>query len=194
VALTPDGRRTAAGSRDGTVHLWALDQPGGPRRDLVGHAGTVTGVAFVPDGSAVLSVGLDGTLRQWDSETGAGEVLLHGRAGAIRAVACAIGTGSAAVAGDRLLLLTRDGQVSKLAGHEGGTLCVAFSGDGTLLASGGRDGVVRLWRPSDDTAMTTVEGHVGPVRAVAVSSDGRFVYSGGADGTLRRWPVRLVRG
>ena len=82
--LTATVRKVAAGARDGTAHVWTLDQPNLPRRVLTGHAGTVTGVAFVPDGSAVLTVGLDGTLNIWDLDTGKGERVLIGDAGAIR--------------------------------------------------------------------------------------------------------------
>ena len=192
VALSFDGRKVAAGDRDGMVHLWTLDPPGVRPLALPGHAGTVTGVTFAGDGAVVLSVGLDGTLRQWDAASALGEVLLLGDAGAIRAIACARTTGCLALAGDRLVLRDPDGAVRTLAGHEGGSLCVAFSGDGSLLASGGRDKAVRIWRTADGTEAATFEGHDGPVRAVAFSPDRRAVYSGGADGTLRRWPVRLV--
>jgi serine/threonine protein kinase len=192
VALSFDGRRVAAGARDGMVHVWTLDPPNTPRRVMTGHAGTVTGVAFVPDDTAVLSVGLDGTLYVWDLATGKGERVLMGDAGAIRAVACSRKTGCVAVAGDRLVLVAPDGPDRTLAGHEGGTLCVAFSGDGAFLASGGRDQMVRIWRTADGTEAAVFDGHVGPVRAVGVSPDRRFIYSGGADGTIRRWPVRLI--
>lgn len=189
VAIAPDGRKVAAGSRNGTVHLWTLDPPGTPPQTLLGHTGTVTGVAFTPDGSSFLSGGVDGKLRQWDVETGQEEELMKGGAGSLQALACAKADGSLALAGDALLLRRPDGSVAALSGHQGGTLCVAFSAEGTLLASGGRDGVVRLWRTSDGGELASFEGHVGPVRAVAFGPNRRFVYSGGADGTLRRWAV-----
>ena len=37
------------------------------------------------------------------------------------------------------------GAVAELAGHTDSVACLAFSGDGTLLASGGMDGRVRVW-------------------------------------------------
>jgi WD40 repeat protein len=188
VALTPNGRRAAAGSREGTVYVWALDRAGTGPLALTGHAGTVTGVAFTADGMAILSVGLDGTLRHWTGKFRGGQVLLHGSAGAIQALACADEV--VALAGDRLVLYRPDDELRALTGHEGGTTCVAFTADGKTLVSGGRDGVVRVWRTSDGAAVGAFEGHAGSVRAVAVSADGRLAYSGGSDGTLRRWPVR----
>jgi tRNA A-37 threonylcarbamoyl transferase component Bud32 len=192
IALTPDGRRIAAGGRDGTVHVWIMDPPGTPPLALAGHVGTVTGVAFAPDGSAIHSVGLDGTLRRWDLATGEGEELVRGDAGAVRAVAVSKADESVALAGDRLILRHPDGELLTLDGHTGGALSVAFSGDGTFLVSGGSDGVVRLWRTADGSELASFEGHEGSVRAVAFSPDRRLVYSAGNDGTLRRWPARAV--
>jgi WD40 repeat protein len=192
VALSPDARRVAAGTRGGTVHLWTLDPPNTPPRAVTPHVGPVGGVGFCPDGSAVLSGGRDGTLVRWDVETSRGERLMRGEAGPVRAVACARTTGAVAVAGEHLILRQPDGSALTLSGPEGGTHCVAFSPDGSLLVSGGADGAVRLWRTDDGVELAKFDGHSGPVRAVAISPDRRFVFSGGADGTLRRWPARVA--
>jgi hypothetical protein len=193
VALSPDARKVAAGDRAGTVHVWTLDPPGAPKLTLRGHAGAVNGLTFTADGAAVLSVRHDGTLRRWDVETGKFDGGLPADAGAVWAVAAGAspdaGGGRVAVAGDRLRLYQSDGSVRTLDGHAGGARCVAFSANGALVASGGADGAVRLWRASDGQELACFTGHDGPVRAVAVSPDHRFVYSGGSDGRLRRWAV-----
>jgi eukaryotic-like serine/threonine-protein kinase len=195
LALTPDGRKVVAGARDGMVHVWTLDPPDTPTLSLRGHTGPVTGIAFSPDGVAVISGGLDGALRLWDLEARRKEELLSsGESGAVRAVACSAANGYVALAADRLRLLRSDDGLATLDGHDGPVLCVAFSADGGLLASGGTDGTVRLWRTSDGKELATLRGHEGPVRAIAVSPDRRFAYSGGADGTIRRWPIRVIVG
>ena len=45
------------------MRLWDLE--GGGSRGLVGHEGAVIGVAFSPDGQRVVSLGSEGTARQW---------------------------------------------------------------------------------------------------------------------------------
>ena len=79
----------------------------------------------------------------------------------------------------------------KLAGHGGAVLCTGVSADGSMVASGGADGTVKVWDTAEGNLLTTFTGHVGPVRAVAFGPDGGVVYSGGEDGTLRRWPVAV---
>jgi WD40 repeat protein len=70
VAVSPDGRRAASASMDGTVRIWDLDTSAEIRR-FEGHRGFwVTVAAFLPDGHRVLSGGTDCHLRLWDLDTG----------------------------------------------------------------------------------------------------------------------------
>ena len=64
---------------------------------------------------------------------------------------------------------------------------IAFNPDGSLLASGSGDNVVRLWIPDTETLQATLHGHTASVLSVAFSSDGSLLASGSADGTVRLW-------
>jgi hypothetical protein len=58
---------------------------------------------------------------------------------------------------------------------------VAFSPAGDLLASGGDDASVRLWRVADGAPVNTLTGGSDHIYSVAFSHDGRWLASGGRE-------------
>lgn len=68
--FSPDGRRLATGSTDGTICVWDTET-GTLRRTFGGHIGQIWKIAYLPDNVTLISVGEDGFLRKWDTETGA---------------------------------------------------------------------------------------------------------------------------
>ncbi len=193
VAVSPDGKGIAAASADKMVWLW-VREPGLPLAPVCikGHTGAVTAVAFVTSDS-LLSSSTDGTVRQWDTKTGKTKGTLPAPVGPISALAFA--AKRVAVAGrDGLALRQAHTAVfQKLSGHEGAVLCCALSLDGKLLASGGADYTVRVYRAEDGLQLAAYSGHDKSVRAVAFSPSGDALYSGGEDGTVRRWPVPKMK-
>jgi len=66
---------------------------------------------------------------------------------------------------------------------------VSFSPDGRFLASGGEDGVVRMWDIESGREVRRME-HGEWVSGVSFSPDGRFLASGGEDGAIWIWRVK----
>ena len=76
-----------------------------------------------------------------------------------------------------------------LTSSTGAMNAVAIAPDGTWLATGGSDGMVRIWDPATGQQRTRLTGHAGPVYAVAVAPDGTWLATGGSDGTVRIWDL-----
>ena len=72
-------------------------------------------------------------------------------------------------------------------GWTGFVLSVAYSPDGSVLASGLQDGTVRLWDASTGGFIATLAGHTDRVTAVAYSPRDDTIASGSWDNTVRLW-------
>ncbi|WP_034088893.1 WD40 repeat domain-containing protein [Streptacidiphilus albus] len=81
-----------------------------------------------------------------------------------------------------------------LVGHTDAVISVAFSGDGTTLATGGADGTVRLWDTGTGAAVDTFSDHSSAVSSVAFLLDGGLLASGCADGSVQLWNLVICAG
>ncbi|KAJ8067044.1 hypothetical protein OCU04_004424 [Sclerotinia nivalis] len=74
-----------------------------------------------------------------------------------------------------------------LEGHSGLVWSIAFSPDGTKVASGSNDKTIRLWDTATGESLQTFENHSSSVHSIAFSPDGTKVASGSIDLTIRLW-------
>ena len=78
-------------------------------------------------------------------------------------------------------------ELRTLTGHNNFVGRLAFSRDGSLLASGGSDSTIKLWDLGSGRELRTLKGHTGSIAGLDFSADGRFVVSGSEDGSARLW-------
>src|SRR5689334_13818425 len=77
-----------------------------------------------------------------------------------------------------------------LHGHTTIVASVAFTADGTTLASGGCDGMVKLWDVKTGKELATLQGGGGDhVYAVAFSPDSKTLAVGRQTGPVELWDV-----
>ena len=77
-----------------------------------------------------------------------------------------------------------------LIGHTNQVDSVAFSPDGTRIASGSGDTTLRLWDAHNGLPVgPPMTAHLDTAFGVAFSPDGKRIITGSADSTLRLWPA-----
>jgi cytochrome c len=184
LALSPDGRRLASASWDGTARVTQLAD--GAASVLEGHKGPLAGAAFAPDGGLV-TTGHDATLRFWPAD-GTTPLIRQLDAPLAGVAVAPDGEIVAAGADGRLRLFGPD--LSERASLEIAPVplvALALSPDAGTIAAGGLRGQTPLVDRASRSIRAVLVGPGLPVWSLAFSPDGKELYSGGADRLVRRW-------
>jgi WD40 repeat protein len=189
VCWSPDGKRLASASEDGTVKVWD-GRTGQEQLTLKGHQAWVFGVCFSPDGKRLASASWDRTVKVWDGQTGQEQLTLRGHTQFVYSVCFSPdGKRLASASGDRPVKVW-DAQTGQqqltLQGHTNGVVSVCFSPDGHCLATASADQTVKVWDAQTGQQQLTLQGHTG-VASVCFSPDGKRLATAFWDGTVKVW-------
>lgn len=197
VAFSPDGHTVATGNRivrgseqvrsGGELRLWD-PATGKPHRPPAAHTDAVRALAFHPSGKVLLT-GCDDTVgRYWVLDTGA-------RYGPLLSHPCPVT--AVAFSSDGRLALTGGGMTARLGGGQDGAWlwdvttgsclagplphpdvvdAVAFRPGGGGVATGGRDGRVRVWSLATSQPRVEIQRQR-PFQRVSFSADGTRIMT-----------------
>ncbi|KAH7926145.1 WD40 repeat-like protein [Leucogyrophana mollusca] len=173
VAIDGTGSYVAAGSLDGVVRVWDIQQgtpdsttAAEPIQLLRGHDDGVYGVQFVdvtgygaPIG--LVSASLDRSLKCWEMR----------------------------ISGENEGTCTKS-----FTGHKDCVLATSIIqvGREQRVASSSRDGTVRVWDLKTGLAQFMIQGHKNTVTTVDFSKDGKLLASGSGDREVRIWSYSIV--
>ncbi|RKU10390.1 hypothetical protein C6503_19965 [Candidatus Poribacteria bacterium] len=202
-ALTPSGGKLAVfrdfqhGKRNEKLTVWDIAS-GEPLCTITDVSWQDIILAFASDGKTFATSG-EKTTYLWNTYTGEQIVTLN-----IPAYSGAFAPDSKTLAiGEKnnnksisLWNLARQERIATLKGHEYMIYQLAFSPDGTILASGDAGGVIRLWELPIGKHLTTFKSPAGYINKLAFAPDGKTLAStnGGSNfrspvGTILLWNV-----
>ncbi len=194
VAFSPDGKLLAAsGGRD--VTLWQV-QSGThiATWEDSGTAADIIDVAYSPNGLLVASIETLGDVSLWNVRTGARQILTdHYRFGSSVAFSpdgLTLASSSWDSEAEIHLWDVKTGlETTTLKIQANLNVALAFSPDGTLLATGDNDGNLTLWDVKTGVARAILKGHRSAIHSLAFNTNGSVLVSGSSDGTVRLWAI-----
>lgn len=193
--VSPDGRSVATGSLDGTVRLWDSETGDELTSAAVGRPGSSVDIQWSSDGSRLWVASLP-LLAQRDVPTL--ELVAESIVNVEESfcAAAASPTGDAFVVGPfegARLISDAGGQSTELIGHSAAVCEVAFSPDGSLIATGSDDATARIWDRTG-TPVASLLGHGGGVSSVTFDPAGTQLLTASFDGEARLWDIRHPTG
>jgi len=193
VAISSDGAFALSASWDGTLRLWDL-HTGNTTRRFIGHTKDVLSVAFSADNRQIVSGSRDKTINLWNTLGQLKFTITED--GHTEWVSCVrfspnLNTPLIVSAGwDKLVKvwnLTTCKLRTNLIGHTGYVNTVTVSPDGSLCASGGKDGTAMLWDLNEGRHLSSLDA--GDIIHALCFSPNRYWLCAATASTIKIWDL-----
>jgi guanine nucleotide-binding protein subunit beta-2-like 1 protein len=193
IVLSSDGQFALSGSWDSTLRLWDLTM-GTTTRRFVGHTKDVLSVAFSADNRQIVSGSRDRTIKLWNTlgvckytiqEDGHSEWISCVRFSPTNTNPIIVSAGW-----DKLVKvwnLTNCKLKTNHIGHTGYLNTVTVSPDGSLCASGGKDGQAMLWDLHEGKHLYTLDG--GDTINALTFSPNRYWLCAATGASIKIWDL-----
>ena len=193
IAVSPNGKRLATLSDDGSLKIWDTTS----NQELFSIATGLTQInssrfiSFSPDGKRLVTPAGEHLAKVWDVASGKELLSLRGHTDEVLGTAFSpdgrmIATGS--YPATAILWDASTGkELRTLVGHQTGVTTLAFSPDGSrLYTASDDDGVAFVWDVATGTALFSFDGEAGAY-SIAVSPDGTQLATGEFDTNVKIW-------
>jgi len=197
VVISSDGAFALSGSWDGTLRLWEISS-GKCTRRFVGHTKDVLSVAFSSDNRQIVSGSRDKTIKLWNT-LGECKLTIGDKDAAdqhkewvscVRFSPAANNPVIVSAGWDKSVKVWSVANYSlknNLMQHTGYLNTVTVSPDGSLCASGGKDGIAILWDLTEGKALYTLEQ--GDIIHSLVFSPNRYWLCAATNSSIKIWDL-----
>jgi guanine nucleotide-binding protein subunit beta-2-like 1 protein len=196
VVISSDGQYALSGSWDSTLRLWELNSGTTTRPIFTGHTKDVLSVAFSPDNRQIVSGSRDRSIKLWNTLGECKYTIDEGKhsewVSCVRFSPNNNSQNPVIVSGgwDKLVKvwsLSNCKLKTNLVGHTAFVSTVTVSPDGSLCASGGKDGTAMLWDLVEGKHLYSLDA--GSVIHNLVFSPNRYWLCAATENSVRIWDL-----
>ncbi|CAH1766223.1 7206_t:CDS:10, partial [Entrophospora sp. SA101] len=197
VVISSDGQFALSASWDKTLRLWDLNT-GTTTRRFVGHEKDVLTVSFSPDNRQIVSGSRDKTIKLWNT---LGECKFNiqedGHTNWVSCVRFSPNPSNPVIVSsgwDRLVKVWELGKCrlkTNHHGHSGYINTVTISPDGSLCASGGKDGITMLWDLNEGKHLYSLEAN--DIINALVFSPNRYWLCAATTSCIKIWDLETKK-